>query len=95
MKSREELEQIAPHPVQPLYRDEQGTTRFKSNRIVRYLLDAGFTDLNKLAIMNFPQEDYEQFAQLIGYSLGGFGDLSYVRDTTYDRAAIQAVYRED
>lgn len=74
------------HPIQPLGLDEHGVLRFKANAIVRYLLDAGPFDMNKLALMPFSQEDREQFAQLIGYSLGGFGELSYVSDETYDAA---------
>jgi hypothetical protein len=74
------------HPTQPLDVDEHGTLRFKSNAIVRHLLDHGGIDLNALAVMDFSQEDREQFAQLIGYSLSGFGELSYVSDETYDAA---------
>ncbi|GMV06748.1 MAG: hypothetical protein AMXMBFR53_30230 [Gemmatimonadota bacterium] len=36
---------------------------------------------------SFSVEDSEQFAQLIGYSLSGFGELSYVTDETYNAAA--------
>ena len=78
------------HPIQPLYSDESGTTRFKHNAIVCFLLDAGPFDMNQLAVMEFSREDREQFAQLIGYSLSGFGELSYVRDKTYRRAAESA-----
>lgn len=67
-------------PLQPVYRDEHGTLRFKENAIVRYLLDNGGIDLNKLAMLHFNQADREQFASLIGYSLGGFDELSYVGD---------------
>jgi len=74
------------HPIQPLALDEHGVLRFKSNAIVRYLLDNGGIDMNDLARQGFSQEDSEQFAQLIGYSLSGFGDLSYVSDATYDAA---------
>jgi hypothetical protein len=79
------------HPVQPLYKDGEGTTRFKKNEIVRFLLDAGPFDINQLALMKFSDEDREQFAQLIGYSLGGFGELSYVSNKTYDAAVKQKV----
>ena len=78
------------HPIQPLEKDSHGTLRFKENQIVTYLLEAGRehgVDLNHLAILPFSQEDREQFAQLIGYSLSGFGELSYVSDDTYDTAA--------
>ena len=74
------------HPIQPLDLDEHETLRFKANAIVRFLLDAGPFDMNQLAQMTFSQEDREQFAQLIGYSLSGFGELSYVSDETYERA---------
>lgn len=77
------------HPVQPLQKDERGTLRFKKNAIVDFLLEAGPFDLNQLAVMPFSQDDREQFAQLIGYSLSGFGELSYVSDETYERAASQ------
>ena len=72
------------HPMQPLAKDKHGTVRFKPNAIVEYLMDNGNIDLNDLAVVDFPQEDQEQFAQLIGYSQCGFGDLSYVSDETYE-----------
>lgn len=75
------------HPIQPLGLDGHGTLRFKANAIVRFLLDDGPNDMNRLAIMQFSREDQVQFAQLIGYSLSGFGDLSYVDDEDYERAA--------
>lgn len=74
------------HPIQPLELDDQKTMRFKANKIVLYLLDKGPFDMNDIAEKDFPREDREQFAQLIGYSLGGFADLGYVRDTTYEAA---------
>lgn len=74
------------HPMQPLIPDERGMIRFKANAIVRHLLDHGGIDLNALARMDFSTEDREQFAQLIGYSLNGFGELSYVRQDTYATA---------
>lgn len=85
-----------PHPIQPLLPPgEKGTRdggpRFKGNGIVRFLLSACESHgvgLNEISADKnaFSQEDREQFAQLIGYSLGGFGELSYVRDETYDTA---------
>jgi hypothetical protein len=84
----------ARHPLQPLITDEHGITRFKRNAIVRALLDAGPLDMNKLAVMPFSDEDREQFAQLIGYSLSGFGELSYVSDRTYKAAESQEVYQK-
>ena len=79
-----------PLPIQPLYKDKAGTVRFRANKIVQFLLDAGPFDLNQLAVMPFNKADREQFAQLIGYSLSGFGELSYVSDETYKRAEREA-----
>ncbi len=82
------------HPVQPLLIDGNGTIRFKKNAIVEFLLDAGPHDMNSLAMMPWSDEDREQFAQLIGYSLGGFSELSYVSEKTYHRAEKQTPHKE-
>jgi NTP pyrophosphatase (non-canonical NTP hydrolase) len=37
-------------------------------------------DLNEIARANLPADDLTQFAQLLGYSVSGFGDLSYVSE---------------
>src|ERR1035441_4001336 len=67
------------HPMQPIGYDETGEIiRFKQNAIVRYILDFGTLDLNAIALLPFTVEDRVQFAQLIGYSVSGFGDLPYV-----------------
>jgi hypothetical protein len=78
----------ALHPVQPLV-IKNGVIRFKQNAIVDFLLEAGPFDMNMLARMPWSVEDREQFAQLIGYSLSGYGELPYVTDETYERAAAQ------
>lgn len=83
----------ASNPIQPLYTDPNGTIRFKSNKIVEYILERGRqygVDLNHLACIDFSQDDREQFAQLIGYSLSGFSELSYVSDETYNTAENMA-----
>ena len=74
------------HPIQPVYKTSTGVARFKENKIVGLLLSAGPFDLNQLALMNFEDEDHEQFAQLIGYSVSGFGELSYASDDTVEAA---------
>lgn len=78
-------------PIQPLYTDEHGVVRFKENAIVRQLLDFASErgmSLNEIARMPFSREDRVQFAQLIGYSLSGFGTLSYVDNDTYEAASL-------
>ena len=77
------------HPMQPLVWDE-GVIRFKRNRIVCFLLDNGSFDMNKLWLLLgsglFPIEDMEQFYQLIGYSVSGFGEISGFRAQVVDEA---------
>lgn len=82
------------HPMQPVYLDE-GTPRFKENAIVKFLLEDGPNDMNRLARIPFTGEDREQFAQLIGYSVSGFGELPYVSEDAYDAAMVEARKLED
>ena len=70
---------------QPLVMDGK-VIRFKKNEIVEFLLDKGSYTLNDLAIRRFSDEDRAQFAQLIGYSVSGWGDLSYVKRADAIRA---------
>lgn len=65
-------------PIQPI---KDG--RFVSNKIVEYLLEVASVDLNDIAIMPFSEQERIQFAQLIGYSLGEFSELSYTDSETY------------
>lgn len=84
-------------PMQPLVIDAHGTLRFKENPIVRKLLDYATEHgygLNEIALDEFEAEDQMQLAQLIGYSLSGYGTLSYVTDESYDRAAATAPQQE-
>ena len=71
-----------------------GINRFKANPVVRYLLDEASNgkrcDLNRIAAQDFPSDDMAQFAQLIGYSICGYGDLPYVSTRLYNRAARKA-----
>lgn len=83
------------NPVQPLYKTDSGVVRFKPNAIIDYLFNSGALDLNKIAAMPFTQDDREQLAQLLGYSLSGFGTLSYVTDETYSLAAMQSSTTEE
>lgn len=84
------MNNITHHPIQPLQKDEYGTLRFKGNAIVRYMLDNGGLNLNHLMSIDFSNEDRQQFAQLISYSLSGYSDLFYVDDAAYAAASIKA-----
>lgn len=84
------------YPIQPLYLDPHGLERFKSNAVVEYFLYNGVVDLNDLALVDFvSHEEHEHFAQLIGYSLRGFGELSYVSDKTFYAATLEKYIDSD
>lgn len=73
------------YPIQPIVTDKNGTMRFKENQIVRDLFDTHPSlDMNLLAALKYSAEDRQQFAMLIGYTIGGFNDLSYVTDDVCD-----------
>jgi hypothetical protein len=82
-------------PTQPLVVDDEGAVRFQANEVVRQLLElarnAGVTDLSRLRdLPGIAVGDWEQFTQLIGYTLAGFGELSFVRKSTWKRVATRA-----
>lgn len=81
------------NPIQPLEKDAHGTLRFKENAIVRHLLEWAQErghGLNEMARMDFNADDWQQMAQLIGYSLSGYSELSYVSADAYGAAATMA-----
>jgi len=87
------------HPMQPIIIDPDGRARFNKNPIVRFLLDNGPFDLATISDMPFSQEDEEQFLQLIGYSVDGYGELSRVserskREAGRAAAVVEAVEKE-
>jgi hypothetical protein len=84
------------HPMQPIVYDEHGVIRFKQNSIIDYLFKTRKLDLNELAMMDFPAEDRMQIAQLLGYSVSGYGDLPYVTPKNLEEADAKAEeLRED
>ncbi len=90
-----------PHPMQPVHEDAHGVLRFRRNEIVDSLLDRDSargriypdfpaqTDggLNWVAAQDFSREDQEQLAQLIGYSVSGYHELSYVSNKSAAQAS--------
>lgn len=70
-------------PVQPLVLDPQEVLRFKKNTLVRFLLDdctnRRTLDLNRISMMDFPPDDFNQLAQLIGYSHSGAPSYLFTR----------------
>lgn len=81
------------HPMQPIAMDNDGVVRFRQNKIVRFLIDWASSrgmDMNALAIIPFDADEREQFAQLIGYSVSGFGDLGYSSKEAIEAADEEA-----
>jgi len=68
------------HPEQPIGMASDGVIRFKGNSIIEDLFDSGALDLNEIGRRvrrgDFPEDDYVQLTQLLGYSVSGWGDLS-------------------
>ena len=80
--------------MQPFVIYNDGVVRFKMNSVVDRLLEEsqarGF-GLNELACCDgLSQEDWEQFYQLIGYSLCGYHELSRVSDESAMEATKEA-----
>ena len=79
-------------PDQPLY--DEGTKkhgiRFQPNAIVKHLLYHSGMNMHQLAGLGFDKGDVAQLAQLLGYSLDGYGEQSYIPDELYERAAKKA-----
>lgn len=76
---------------QTIFVDDHGTARFAPNRIVNDMLEAvrgGVRmDMNSIACNDkYSDEERMQFAQLIGYSVSSYGDLSYVSDASVRKA---------
>ncbi len=81
-------------PMQPVGVDPHGVHRFLENRIVRDLLERSKQrghGLNEIACGNYSDAEHRQLAQLIGYSVGGYLDLSYVNNAS----AEEALRRDD
>jgi hypothetical protein len=80
--------------MQPIERGKDKCIRFKANAIVRWLVNSKQIDLNQIAIYcqehRVPITDQEQFWQLLGYSVSGYGDLGFVRKKTIAAADLIA-----
>ena len=75
--------------MQPICIASDGVIRFKQNRMVNDLYEfsqpRGF-GLNEMARRDYTQEERMQFAQLIGYSVSGYGGLSYASLESAEKA---------
>lgn len=73
------------NPIQPLVMVDD-VLRYKENKVVRALFEHGQAtglDMNELIVRRFDNDDYVQFAQLIGYSHSGASTLSYFPDEVW------------
>lgn len=81
-------------PMQPIAFTKDGVIRFRKNMVLCFLLEEAREgrkcDLNRIAQQrfsaNWPADDVEQFWQMLGYSVSGYGDLSFVRRSTIKKA---------
>lgn len=81
------------NPIQPVFIDGMGISRFKENSVVKYLFKSSGLDISKLSEMDFNSEDLEQFAQLIGYSINGFKSLKFATENVVTIALKQAYHK--
>lgn len=94
--SKSQKQSQSRNPLQPVELVD-GVMRFKRNKIVDRLVDIaqrhGYS-LNEIVTDYYEgvysQDDMEQLAQLIGYSICGFHEISYVSDETAQLASIVA-----
>jgi len=67
-----------PAPARPVVLVD-GVERYKANPIIRFLLDEATAgrqcDLNRIWTSGFSRADLQEFYQLIGYSVSGYGDV--------------------
>ena len=72
---------VKKHPMQPIVLDDKGTPRFQGNAIIEWLFQCGHLDVHTIAMLvhegKFDVADQRQLAQLLGYSVSGYADLSY------------------
>jgi hypothetical protein len=83
---------LPKNPMQPILKDSVGCLRFKTNEIVRAVHEVAKAHkfgLNEIAMRNFTEDDQKQFAQLLGYSVSGYGDLPYVDKVSVECADQQ------
>ena len=79
------------HKMQNIIFAEDKIIRFQENKIVSLLLQESNYDLNSLTTVGFKKKDWQQFMQLIGYSVSAYGGLGIVSE----KLAIKADKKAD
>ena len=94
---RAALKRATEEPMQPVYLDKEpgcaSLARFRSNEVIEWMLEEGrdgrHFDLNRIGA-RFAAErhsrDRMQLVQLIGYSISGYSELSFVSNESAARA---------
>lgn len=80
-------------PRQSIILDEYGIMRFQENSIIAWLWKSGKLNMNEIASKDFSDADRRQLAQLLGYSVGGYQDLSYAENDISDEEYYKNVSR--
>ena|ERR1700720_3134158 len=97
MATKTQKVKVKRQPRQPIIIDPNGEKRFQENKIVQFLLDnsKAKSPLDTIAAMGFPVEDRRQFAQLIGYSVRGYGEFYFAENKLGCKCAIHREERAE
>lgn len=80
--------------MQPVIIDKNGDPRFQENKLVSWMLgqlEKKGVSLNDFPVFDdIPQGDWEQFYQMIGYSVGGYCELKRVGRRSANAAVREA-----
>jgi hypothetical protein len=73
--------------MQPIV-NVDGVALFQWNKIVQHLFNVGPYTIKDIARMDFPNEDREQFAQLLGMSISDYVELPFVSERSSHEAQL-------
>lgn len=75
-------------PMQPIAIDEEGVARFRKNDVVDWLATKIDLDCVATAAHRFGFDPYDvaQFWQMLGYSISGYGELSFIPKSVVRKA---------
>ena len=76
--------------MQPIAPDSHGVARFRENDVIRWLVDVKGVNLNEVSRVaqteEFDRYDVAQFWQMLGYSVSGYGDISFIPKSVVEKA---------
>jgi hypothetical protein len=68
------------HPMQPVVLSEDGRAYFVPNEILVWMLAHGRINFDEIAQQGFSDEDRMQLAQLLGFAVSRYTQLTYVTE---------------